>query len=136
MNSIASLADEGLSLAQGRPYGAAGGVAAAEAVAAEWAALFARNFNGRRALFGDAALGRDNIRMVEIARECGASAKFPGSGGAVVGVVDVAGMAGAGKVAGGGTREARIAEAVAVLRAAYHAEGYVFIQLQPHETRG
>jgi hypothetical protein len=53
-------------------------------VAAAWARLFARNFDARRALFGDGALGRDNIRMVEIARGAGASAKFPGSGGAVV----------------------------------------------------
>lgn len=134
MNSIASLADEGLAEATARPYGGAEGVGAKEAVAATWARLFARNFDGRRALFGDAALGRDNIRMVEIARECGASAKFPGSGGAVVGVVDVAGMAAAGRVGVGAGADgaARIAEAVAVLRAAYHAEGYVFTQLQLH----
>ena len=132
MNNLASLADEGLAEATARPYGAAEGVAGKEAVAAAWARLFARNFDGRRALFGDAALGRDNIRMVEIARECGASAKFPGSGGAVVGVVDAAGMAAKGRVGAGGDAAARVAEAVAVLRAAYHEEGYVFIQLQLH----
>ena len=51
------------------------------------------------------------------------------SGGAVVGVVDVQGMRGAGRLAGGGGVE----EATAVLRAAYHAEGYVFVRLAPFE---
>ena len=136
MQGIADLADLGLAEATQRPYGGAEGVAGREASAAAWAALFARNFNGRRALFGDGALGKDNIRMVEIARECGASAKFPGSGGAVVGVVDVAGVEAAGKLPAGtgGAAGERVAAAVAVLREAYHAEGYVFIQLQPHEA--
>lgn len=135
MNSIANLADEGFAEATGRPYSDAEGVRGKEAVGSAWARLFARNFDGRRALFGDAALGRDNIRMVEIARENGASAKFPGSGGAVVGVVDVAGMQAAGRVGTGGSGEARVAAAVAALREAYHGEGYVFIQLVLHETR-
>ena len=127
MRGIAELADEGLALAQRCPYSAA---PAPAACAGEWAALFARNFNARRALFGDGALGKDNIRMVEIARECGASAKFPGSGGAVVGVVDVEGMAAAGRVGAGAGVEA----ATAALRAAYHAEGYVFVRLAPQES--
>ncbi len=132
MRAIADLADEGLALAQGSPYGSSSSAEAQEGVGAAWAALFARNFNARRGLFGDGALGRDNIRMVEIARECGASAKFPGSGGAVVGVVDVAGMRGAGKVGAGEGVEA----ATAALRAAYHAEGYVFVRLAPFEGGG
>ena len=122
MAGIAALADEGLALARAQPDGAA------EPAAAAWAALFARNFDARRALFGDAALGRDNIRMVEIARAAGASAKFPGSGGAVVGVVDVAGMRAR---AGGGALD--LAAAAELLRASYHAEGYVFVRLEPHE---
>ncbi len=125
MSAIANLADEGLALAQAHPRGGC-----EESTAAAWAALFTRNFNGRRALFGDPALGRDNIRMVEIARESGASAKFPGSGGAVVGVVDVVGMRKAGKLGEG----AGVDQATDVLRAAYHREGYVFVRLHPHET--
>ncbi len=150
MSAIADNADSALAVAVARPYGGAESVGAKEAVASEWAALFARNFDGRRALFGAPALGRDNIRMVEIAREAGASAKFPGSGGAVVGVVDVAGVAAAGRLpaaaqalrpaAGAPAAEhaaaapARVAAAAEVLRAAYHAEGYVFIRLEPFEA--
>ncbi|PNX94181.1 glucuronokinase G [Trifolium pratense] len=35
-------------------------------------------------MFGDAALGDLNIKMVEVARKVGAASKFTGSGGAVV----------------------------------------------------
>ena len=48
------------------------------------AALMDRNFDLRRALFGDAALGALNVAMVEAARSVGAAAKFTGSGGAAV----------------------------------------------------
>ena len=86
--------------------------------------------------------------MVEISRECGASGKFPGSGGAIVGVVDVAGIEAAGKLPAGTpaaagadasadevarVSAARVAAATSVLREAYHAEGYVFIRLRPVE---
>jgi len=50
--------------------------------------LMNRNFDLRRELYGDAALGRHNLEMVEIARTCGLPAKFPGSGGAIVGIYD------------------------------------------------
>ncbi|KAH7845621.1 hypothetical protein Vadar_004114 [Vaccinium darrowii] len=46
--------------------------------------LMNRNFDLRRAMFGDEALGALNIKMVEVARSVGAAAKFTGSGGAVV----------------------------------------------------
>lgn len=87
--------------------------------------------------------------MVEISREVGASGKFPGSGGAIVGVVDVAGMAAAGRLPAGtpgvppegspaaelaAVSAARVAAATAVLREAYHAEGYVFTRLRPAEV--
>ncbi len=39
-----------------------------------------------RGIYGDAALGEANLQMIEIARQYGAAAKFPGSGGAVVGM--------------------------------------------------
>jgi len=129
MNNIANLADEGLALATSRPYSSA---PSPTSVAHAWAELFTRNFNSRRALFGDPSLGKDNIRMIEIARECGASAKFPGSGGAVVGIVDVEGMIAAGKL-GSVATDASLSGATEVLRKAYHKEGYVFIRLSPHE---
>ncbi|KAL5793268.1 hypothetical protein ACOSP7_001862 [Xanthoceras sorbifolium] len=48
------------------------------------AELMNRNFDLRRSMFGDDALGALNIEMVEIARRVGAASKFTGSGGAVV----------------------------------------------------
>lgn len=153
MAAIAALADAGYVLATSRPYGAATVPAEKEAIAHEWARLFSANFDNRRKLYGDAALGRDNISMVDIARAAGAAAKFPGSGGAIVGVIDVAGMEAAGALPGGtpgadvagasfsrtpGDARAitaeRVAAATDVLRAAYHAQGYVFVRVQPHEA--
>lgn len=46
--------------------------------------LMNQNFDLRRELYGDKVVGRDNIKMVELARSMDAAAKFPGSGGAVV----------------------------------------------------
>lgn len=46
--------------------------------------LMRENFAVRRGLFGDAALGGDNLRMVEAATRCGGAAKFTGSGGCLV----------------------------------------------------
>ena len=149
MSAIADNADLARDVAIARPYANAVTAVAKESIASEWATLFARNFDGRRALFGTPALGKDNIRMVEIAREVGASAKFPGSGGAVVGVVDVAGVVAAGRLpfdapslpldtaeidAQEAIATARVAAATEVLRAAYHAEGYVFIRLEPFDA--
>ena len=54
--------------------------------AARLAALMDANFELRRGLFGDAALGARNVAMVRTAQRCGAGAKFCGSGGAVVAV--------------------------------------------------
>ncbi|KAL3640097.1 Glucuronokinase 1 [Castilleja foliolosa] len=48
------------------------------------ASLMNRNFDLRRQMFGDDALGDVNIEMVEVARQVGAASKFTGSGGAVV----------------------------------------------------
>ncbi|KAD3641120.1 hypothetical protein R6Q59_003748 [Mikania micrantha] len=48
------------------------------------AILMNQNFDLRRQMFGDAALGALNIEMVEVARRVGAASKFTGSGGAVV----------------------------------------------------
>ncbi|XP_065878460.1 glucuronokinase 1 [Euphorbia lathyris] len=51
---------------------------------AKLAQLMNLNFDLRRSMFGDAALGDLNIEMVEVARRIGAASKFTGSGGAVV----------------------------------------------------
>jgi glucuronokinase len=45
-----------------------------------------QNFNLRRSLYGDAAIGADNLEMIQIARSNGFPAKFCGSGGAIVGM--------------------------------------------------
>lgn len=148
MQRIADNADAGLTLARTRAYDAAATASEKEEIVHAWARLFFANFEGRRKLFGDGALGKDNIRMVEIARETGASGKFPGSGGAIVGVVDVTGIEAAGKLpafapalnAAAPPEEqariaaARVAAATEALRNAYLAEGYVFTRLQPHEA--
>ena len=44
------------------------------------------NFDTRREIYGDAALGEANLQMVNIARKHGSAVKFPGSGGAVIGL--------------------------------------------------
>ena len=54
------------------------------ATAGRLAELMDTNFDLRRSLYGDAALGAVNIAMVECARSCGAAAKFCGSGGCVL----------------------------------------------------
>ncbi|XP_031554754.1 probable glucuronokinase 2 [Actinia tenebrosa] len=47
--------------------------------------LMNQNFDLRRSIYGDEALGQTNLRMIELARQFGSSAKFPGSGGAIIG---------------------------------------------------
>ena len=49
--------------------------------------LMNANFDLRLALYGEAVLGEQTMRLIEIAREYGCPAKLPGSGGAVVGIV-------------------------------------------------
>jgi glucuronokinase len=51
---------------------------------AAWAELMNRNFDIRRRLYGDSAVGEINLAMVNTARRCGAGAKLAGSGGAVL----------------------------------------------------
>jgi len=46
--------------------------------------LMDRNFELRRGLFGDEALGEHNIELIQIAREHGLAAKLPGSSGAAL----------------------------------------------------
>ncbi|KAL6005825.1 Glucuronokinase 1 [Asimina triloba] len=51
---------------------------------AKLAELMNHNFDLRRLMFGDDALGSMNLEMVEVARRVGAASKFTGSGGAVI----------------------------------------------------
>ena len=75
--------------------------------------LMDENFNLRRELYGDACVGESNLRMIQIARDMGCSAKFPGSGGAIVGM-------------------AKCKEDFIQLRAAYEKEDFVFVILRAY----
>ena len=50
--------------------------------------LMNMNFDLRRKIYGDKVIGEESLRMVEIARKLGATSKFPGSGGAVIGMYE------------------------------------------------
>lgn len=50
--------------------------------------LMNRNFDLRRRLFGDEALGAHNVELVQIARSFGLAAKLPGSSGAALILLD------------------------------------------------
>ena len=49
--------------------------------------LMDKNFDLRRELYSDEVIGNANLEMVSLARSLGASCKFPGSGGAIIGLV-------------------------------------------------
>ena len=75
-------------------------------------ALMNANFNARRELFGDPCLGDANLKMIEIGKKYGAAVKFPGSGGAVVGLCKK--------------------ENLQKLREAYEKERFIFAELVPY----
>ena len=50
------------------------------------ASVMNENFDTRHDIYGDAALGEANLQMINIARKHGSAVKFPGSGGAVIGL--------------------------------------------------
>lgn len=50
--------------------------------------LMNMNFDLRRKIYGDDAIEKRNLQMIEIARGLGAPVKFPGSGGAVIGMYE------------------------------------------------
>jgi glucuronokinase len=83
-----------------------------------FAELMSQNFQLRRAVYGDAALGQANLRMIQIANEYNCVAKFPGSGGAVVGMWN-------------GSDPARRSEDLRELRWALEKEGYVYVEIEP-----
>ena len=83
-----------------------------------FAQLMTANFEQRRKTYGDAVVGAPNLRMVELARKHHCVAKFPGSGGAVVGMWD-------------GSDEATRQQDLLQLRHDLESEGYVFVELTP-----
>ncbi|CAG8803691.1 31323_t:CDS:2 [Gigaspora margarita] len=50
------------------------------------AKLMNMNFNLRQEIYGNKTIGKNNLKMIELARKFGFSAKFTGSGGAIVGL--------------------------------------------------
>ncbi len=50
--------------------------------------LMTMNFDLRRKIYGDDAIGERNLQMIETARCLDAPVKFPGSGGAVIGIYE------------------------------------------------
>jgi glucuronokinase len=69
-------------------YAEAGRAALEQHDAERLGELMNANFDLRRRLYGDEALGPANLKMVELARGGGAPATFCGSGGAIVGIYD------------------------------------------------
>jgi glucuronokinase len=98
MGEIAALADHGRDALKRRDYERLG-------------ELMRRNFDLRRGLFGDKALGEHTIALVEIARELGFASKLPGSSGAALVLLN-------GK------------DAETELARAYEARGYGFTVIQ------
>uniref|UniRef100_A0A7S3AL00 GHMP kinase C-terminal domain-containing protein n=1 Tax=Haptolina ericina TaxID=156174 RepID=A0A7S3AL00_9EUKA len=85
--------------------------------AKDWAKLgevMNANFALRRRVYGDACLGDSNLAMISVAQAEGMPVKFPGSGGAVVGMCQ--------------SEEERDA-----IKTKYENHGYVFCKLSPHE---
>jgi glucuronokinase len=78
--------------------------------------LMDANFALRRRTYGDAAIGQKMLKLIEIAQKHGAAAKFPGSGGAVVGMC-------------------RDPAQLGPLREEYVSEGTVFCLLEPATPR-
>ncbi|KAG2228121.1 hypothetical protein INT45_009167 [Circinella minor] len=83
-----------------------------------FAQLMTANFEQRRKTYGDPVVGAPNLRMVELARKHRCVAKFPGSGGAIVGMWD-------------GSDEATRQQDLLKLRHDLESEGYVFVELAP-----
>jgi len=88
---------------------------------AKLADLMDQNFATRRGLYGDGPLGQKNLEMVEICKRCGAAAKFPGSGGAVLGLC---------RPSEDGS-DPLFVGALERVRLALEAENYVFCKLDP-----
>lgn len=86
-----------------------------------FAKLMSDNFNLRRETYGDAVVGAANLRMIELARKYNCSAKFPGSGGAIVGMWN------------GDEKVSSEKKDLLQLRRALEKEGFVFLELLSKE---
>ncbi|XP_071488373.1 uncharacterized protein [Diadema antillarum] len=75
--------------------------------------LMNANFDLRRQMYGDKVIGPENLRMVELAKQYGSSAKFSGSGGAVIGMCPYG-------------------DKLAELKSAFQAEGFVICDIIPN----
>lgn len=84
----------------------------------KFAELMSSNFNLRRKTYGDAVVGAANLKMIEIARKHNCAAKFPGSGGAIVGMWN-------------GEDSASMIQDLIKLRRELESEGFVFLELVP-----
>jgi glucuronokinase len=71
MRTLGSFADQAVESLRSRSY-------------ADLAQLMERNFAMRLKLYGAAVVGSKNLAMINLASELGFSAKFTGSGGALV----------------------------------------------------
>ncbi|RCH99315.1 hypothetical protein CU097_015348 [Rhizopus azygosporus] len=83
-----------------------------------FAQLMSANFDLRRQVYGDAVVGAPNLRMIELARQHNCAAKFPGSGGAVIGMWN-------------GQDKSTEEKDLLDLRFALEREGFVFMILLP-----
>lgn len=76
--------------------------------------LMNMNFDLRRKIYGDDVIGEKNLEMIQIARNLGATSKFPGSGGAVIGMYE---------------DEKHFRK----LREAYFSKGFRFVKIHPQK---
>jgi glucuronokinase len=105
MQKFASFTEQALESLQARNY-------------KQFAQLMSSNFDLRRKTYGDSVIGASNLRMIELARQYHCAAKFPGSGGAVVGMWN-------------GENASEEKKDLLKLRRALESEGFVFIELYP-----
>ncbi|KAI8073514.1 ribosomal protein S5 domain 2-type protein [Gilbertella persicaria] len=84
-----------------------------------FAELMSANFDLRRETYGDSVVGASNLRMIELARQHNCAAKFPGSGGAIVGMWNP------------NHNTDTQAKDLLHLRRVLESEGYVFLEIFP-----
>eukprot|EP00930_Biecheleria_cincta_P084491 TRINITY_DN73952_c0_g1_i1.p1 TRINITY_DN73952_c0_g1~~TRINITY_DN73952_c0_g1_i1.p1 ORF type:complete len:698 (-),score=110.44 TRINITY_DN73952_c0_g1_i1:257-2314(-) len=87
-----------------------------------FADLMDQNFGLRKSLYGDECLGEKNLQMVGICKKCNCAVKFPGSGGAVLGLCR--------PTVESDTEESSCADPMDRVREALEVENYVFCPLE------
>ena len=78
--------------------------------------LMNMNFDLRRKIYSDELIGKKNLEMIQIARDLGAPSKFPGSGGAVIGIYE---------------DEKHLQQ----LKEAYTNKGFQFVKIKPQDKQ-